>query len=315
MGQLDRVTWQRTVRVIRRQARRLRKIAGPLKKSRFSDVLIACMYYWSALHDRPLCWAADREHYDRRLFRPRKLPSRSQFCRRVDSSRFDQLLAMIHAELAGPIDPSDGGFLDGKPLVVGVASKDPDAVRGKVMGGYARGYKLHIWSNSARRIVFWSLQPLNVGEQVVGEVLIQQHPGFNAEAICMADGNYDCQRIYEALEAKGGGLLAKPRGMDLQNPEPWLRQQAQLHPKNKGGGPARGRAMQAWRNLAAMARYLYHGRINVEGTLSNLCSYAGGLGPLPSWVRRTTRVRRWVGVKISLYHARLDAMATLAKAA
>lgn len=315
MGQLDRDTWQRTVKAIRRQARRLRTRVGPLKKSRYSDTLIASMYLWCVLHDRPMCWAADPEHYDRRLFRPRTLPSRSQFGRRVDSPRFDQLLGMIHADLAGPVSPSDGGLLDGKPLVVGVASKDPDAARGKVMGGYARGYKVHIWSTLARKIVYWSLQPLNVAEQVVGEALLQHHPGFNAQALSLADGNYDCQRIYEALDAKGGALLSKPRGMDLRHPEPWFQQQANLHPKNKGGGPVRGQAMAAWRSLPELARYLYHDRIHVEGTLSNLCSYGGGLGPLPAWVRRTKRVRRWVGVKIILYHARLDALATLPEAA
>lgn len=311
MGQLDREQWQRTVKVIRRQSRRLQRLQGPLKRSRYSDALIAIMYFWSVLHDRPLCWAADPTHYDRRLCRPGPLPSRSQFGRRVDSPRFDQLLQMIHVELAGPVDPSDGGLLDGKPLVVGVASRDPDAARGKIMGGYAKGYKLHLWGTSDRRIPLWSLQPLNVGEQVVAQALIAAHPGFNSEAVSLADGNYDCQRMHEALAAKGGGLLAKPRGLNLRHPEPWLQQQAHLHPKNKGGGPVRADAVRAWRAALPTARYLYRDRVHVEGILSNLCSHAGGLSPLPAWVRRLHRVRRWVGAKITLYHARLHASRAL----
>jgi len=315
MGQLDRAVWQHAVQVIRRQARRLQKSLGPLAKSHYADALIARMYFWCVLHDRPVSWGADREHYDRRFFRPGPLPSRSQFGRRVNTPRFDRLLGMIHLDLAGPVDPAEGGLFDGKPLTVGVASKDPEAARGKVMGGWAKGYKLHIWTTFGRRILLWSLQPLNVAEPLVAEALIAAHPGFNGQAVSLGDGNFDCQRLYEAVAAKHGCLLAKPRGMDLRDPAPWLSQQAQAHPKSKGGGPVRREVMAAWRTLPEIAGYLYRDRIHVEGTLSNLCSYAGGLGPLPAWVRRTQRVRRWVGVKISLYHARLDALAALREAA
>jgi hypothetical protein len=315
MGQLDRLSWQRIRAAVKRQARKFHAKVGRLAKSQYSDVLIALMYFWCVRHDRPLCWAADPEAYQNRLLRPRKLPSRSQFCRRVDSPRFDQLLAMIHQDLAGPLDPADGGLLDGKPLVVGVASKDGDATRGRVMGGFAKGYKLHLWATMDRRIPLWSVQPLNMAEQIVAEALIARLPGFNARALTLADGNYDSQRLYEALAAKNGGLLAKPRGLDLQHPELWQAQQAALHPKNKGGGPVRAAAMAAWKALPEAAAFVYRDRIHVEGTLSNLCSFGGGLGPLPAWVRGLKRVRRWVGVKILLYHARLHALAALKRLA
>ena len=38
---------------------------------------------------------------------------------------------------------------------------------------------------------------------------------------------------------------------------------------------------------------------------------AGGLAGLPAWVRGLERVRRWVGVKIIVYNARLKARETL----
>ena len=43
----------------------------------------------------------------------------------------------------------------------------------------------------------------------------------------------------------------------------------------------------------------------VETTFGNMSSYGGGLGPLPAWVRTLRRVKRWIGVKIAPYHARL----------
>jgi hypothetical protein len=42
-----------------------------------------------------------------------------------------------------------------------------------------------------------------------------------------------------------------------------------------------------------------------DGTGAALLS-GGGLGPLPAWIRRLERTRRWVGCKIVLYHARLQ---------
>jgi len=46
----------------------------------FSNLLIVGMYLWLVWHDRPLCWACDRCRYGF-LFRPRRLPSVSRFCK------------------------------------------------------------------------------------------------------------------------------------------------------------------------------------------------------------------------------------------
>lgn len=314
MGQLDRLSWQRTAAAVKCQTRRFNRRVGRLAKSQYSDMLIAMMYFWSVLHDRPLRWAVDRDAYGR-LFRPRQLPSRSQFCRRVDSPRFQRLLMMIHQELTGALDPDDGGLLDGKPLLVGVASRDKDAARGRVMGGFGKGYKLHLWATRDRRIGLWSLMPLNIGEQPVAERLIAQMPEFSSRALTLGDGNYDSQRLYRALEARQGGLLAKPRGLDLQQPELWRLEQQTRHPKSKPDDPARIASLAIWKERPEVGVLAYRARIHVEGTLSNLCSFGGGLGGLPPWVRGLKRVRRWVGAKIILYHARLHALASLATVA
>lgn len=47
-------------------------------------------------------------------------------------------------------------------------------------------------------------------------------------------------------------------------------------------------------------------RGGIERNFSTLTCGGGGLGPLPAWVRSLARVRRWVGAKIALYHARLQ---------
>jgi hypothetical protein len=303
MSQLDQDTWKRTFSAIQRQARRLVRKRGRLKKARYSDMLAAGMYFWSVLHDRPMKWAADKDHYGR-LYRPRRLMSRSQLGRRVSSPRFQELLTMIHHDLAGGVESCGLSYLDGKPLTVGVASRDPDAKRGHVMGGFAKGYKVHICSTSDRRIPLWSVQSLNCGETLAAEALIAHMPMFSSQALVLGDGAYDSQRLYNALALKNAALLARPRGLNLTHMDAW---QKGRHPKSKESGPVRTEAMAAWKNLPGPAAWIYRQRIHVEGTLSNLCSFGGGLGPLPPWVRGLPRVRRWVGAKIILYHARFHA--------
>jgi hypothetical protein len=304
MGQLDLKTWQIICRAVKRQTRRL----GRMPKSQYSDKCIAELYLWSVFNDRPLQWALQKTSHNGKFFRPRKIPSRSQFCRRVAGARFQQLLQRIHADLAGAVEPGGISYFDGKPVTVGVASKDRQAKRGHVLGGFAKGYKLHVWAGADRRIKCWSVMGLNVGETLVAEALIDTLPGLADSALVLADTNYDSQRIYNALAAKNAGLLTKPRGMDLNDPPEWFRRR---HPKARESGPVRREALAAWRDMPGVAAWLFKERIHVEGTLSNLCSFGSGLTSLPPWVRGLARVRRWVGAKIIIYHARCDARLAL----
>ena len=307
MSQLDRDTWKLTTEAIDRQARRLNRREGRLPRMIYSDALIARLYFWSVRHDRPMGWSADSDNVGGDLFRPRQIPSRSQLERRIGSARFCRLLNMIHRDLAGALDPADGGMFDGKPLTVSPVSKDPDAKRGHITGGFAKGYKLHVWATGDRRIPLWSIMPLNVGEQLVAKALCDYLPAFNDRAMTLADGNYDSWRLYQALAEKNSALLVKPRGLDLDDPGSWQQVQKQLHPKNKTGGPAREAGLEIWKKTPELGRYVYGSRIQVEGILSNLTSFGGGLASLPAWVRTLPRVTRWVGTKIILYHARLCA--------
>jgi hypothetical protein len=285
---MDREVWPPLWAVVKREARKL----GRLPKATFSDALIVGMSLWHTASDRPMCWACNRDHY-RSWFRPRKLPSVSQFTRRIASVRCQKILQAVHEHLATSGLPATVSYLDGKPLTVGVASKDLDAKRGHVMGGFARGYKLHIWATEDRRIPVFSVQSLNVGESPVAQAMVAFMPLLPRQALVLADANYDATNLYTALAAKNGALLVKPRGF------------AQ-HPKTREqSGPIRREALTLWTQLTPVAHYVYHQRIEVEGVLSNLTCYGGGLGPLPAWTRTLTRVTRWVGCKIILYHVRL----------
>ena len=149
---MDQQQWTIVYDSIKRQARRLRRDA----KLTFGDTLILAMFVWAVAHDRPMCWACTRANYNK-YFRPRRLPSVSQFTRRMKSHRVQQVLQWVHEELADTNAPVALQFVDGKPMIVGVATRDPDAKRGKIMGGFARGYKVHPLMTAEGKIpVFFS---------------------------------------------------------------------------------------------------------------------------------------------------------------
>ncbi|HEV2292428.1 MAG TPA: hypothetical protein VGR35_01150, partial [Tepidisphaeraceae bacterium] len=52
--------------------------------------------------------------------------------------------------------------------------------------------------------------------------------------------------------------------------------------------------------------FVHKARQEIERVFGVLTCTAGGLANLPAWVRGLSRVRRWVGVKIILYNARLE---------
>ncbi len=91
---MDRSRWIIIRQAIHSEARRL----GRLPRAQFSDALIVKLLLWAVAHDRPLCWACCREHYHGPM-RPRRLPSVSQFTRRVKTDRVQQLLQRVHDRL------------------------------------------------------------------------------------------------------------------------------------------------------------------------------------------------------------------------
>lgn len=297
---LDRDTWQIVIQSVRRHARVVKE---PGRRPRYSNWLIVAMHLWAVWHDRCLSWACHRVHYNA-LFRPRgKLPSISQFTRRIKSEACQAILQCVHNDLARDGLASSLGFIDGKPLTVSPVSKDPDAARGHVSGGFARGYKLHAYINEHRRIMIWSLTPLNTDEKTVArEALVPNlpPPADPLTALLLVDSAYDGAPLYKEVDAGGSGyaLLAPVRGEQFVGPNG-------RHPKTLANmGPQRREALSVWQEHPDLAEYVMEQRNNIEGVFSVL-ALALGLHALPGFVRRLGRVRRWVGIKIILYHARL----------
>jgi len=301
---MDRELWTSILRAVQRAAARVGWNGGR-RKPVYANWLIVAMYIWSVWHDRPLSWACRRGSYHA-LFRPRTLPSISQFTRRVKSADCQRILQLVNDRFAQRGMMTEAVYIDGKPLPVSPVSKDRDAKRGKISGAFARGYKLYAAANATRRIVCWSVMGLNEDEKTVARhALLPNLPPLSRDGLVLTDSHYDSAPLHQQV--------CEPLDVRLVHP---------LRGQNRAGGknrwwklrkmPASRRALvHLWANHLPLMRFVFKARQQIERVFGVLTCTGGGLTHLPAWVRGLERVRRWVGVKIVLYNARLELAARL----
>lgn len=284
---MDECVWK-VVRAAIRSA--VRSISQSGRRRPYGDELIVKMYFWSVAHDRPLCWACDRNSYNR-VMRPRRLPSVSQFCKRLKSPHTESIIRRVHELLAGLDESIELAFIDGKALPISESSKDPDAATGRGNGRFSLGYKMHALGDSLGRIRAFRVRPMNEGEPPIAREHLVKHipPG----AVVLADGNYDGRELYTQVAEQGAFLLTPQK------------KNARTDAALDRTSPARRAAIELWRDEPELASKTYRLRGGIERIFSALSCFGGGLGPLPSWVRRLERVDRWVTAKVSLYNARV----------
>jgi hypothetical protein len=298
---MDRELWTLVLATVRRAAADVGWNGGR-RAPRYPNWLIVAMYLWSVWHDRTLSWACDRAHYGN-LFRPRALPSVSQFTRRVKSDDCRRVLQRVHDALAQRGLTIDEGYLDGKALPVSPVSKDRQATRGRVSGGFAKGYKLHAFVNEHRRVVAWAVTGLHADEKTVARHLLPHLPPMAPGAVVLKDGNYDSAPLHkDAAELVPAAALVGPlRGQNHVGAG------GRHHPVTlRQMGPGRRGLVAAWQRGPGLVRHALRARDTIDRSFGVLVCTAGGLGTaLPPWVRTLARVRRWVGAKIVMYNARL----------
>jgi hypothetical protein len=282
---MNRHIWTLVCYAIRSAERRVPRSG---RKRRFSDTLILKMLLWAIAHDRPLCWASERRHYSG-LFHPRQLPSNSQFCRRIKKPRIEQMLQAVHEYLVRRDEPAGRLFFDGKALPIGDFSRDRDAHDGFGCCKLQRGYKLHALGSQDGRIMDFRVLPLNRGEPDTARELAASIP---PQTLVLADSNYDSSLLYQAVRDRGSVLITRLKGR--------ARSAGQLRRMS----PARRSALELWDDCPELCEHVQAWRDQIERIFSALCGYGGGLSPLPAWVRRMDRVRRWVSGKVILYNAR-----------
>lgn len=272
-------------RPLYREVRRQRK-ARLSARHHFTLADVALVSLWAALHDRPRQWACDPRHWPGWARRPRRLPSGPTLSRHLRAPAVQALLARVEALWRPARDPADPLWVDGKPLPVGGSAGDREARYGRAAGGFARGYKLHAIADPTRGILAWRVLPMCADERRAAADLVA---GLTGPGVLVGDANYDAGHLYDAAAARGYHLLAPPRRVGRGHGH--RPQSPHRHAGRRLAATRRGRALLA-------------GRRGVERLFGQLVTPAGGLGPLPAWVRGLRRVTDWVWAKLTLFNVR-----------
>lgn len=272
---------------------------GPPPRGTHSDFAVLLTLLWAAGNDKPVSWACRRGNWPLWAWRvSSRLPSCSTMSRRPRTRDFQLLLVRFNDRLRSLLPGSTLKFLDGRPLVVGGFSKDRQARRGKTPGGWGRGYKLHAVVNACGAVEAWHVTPLNAGEATVARDVLVACGGCDLlrGATVLADAGYDSNALYAAVAGAGGRLVAPRR-----EPGTGLGHGGPHHPDRLA-------AIEALEGPSArgVGRPLYRLREGVEQAFGLMGNVPGGLAAgLPNHVRSLRRVRLWVMLKVTLYHAHL----------
>jgi hypothetical protein len=263
---MERELWVRLYHLVMEVGQSLRLIDVT-----YQPHVIALVFLWAALHDRPVCWACQERNWSTTTLRPASLPSPSTLSRRlrrVDTAMFMRaLIQRVRQEE----DPRLVAIIDAKPLPIGGAGKDPEARCGRGAGMWARGYKLYaVWAGRAIPETY-SVYPMNASENKVAEEMIPElaHGGY-----LLGDGEYDANPVFEAAGAAGYQLLA-PR----EDPNAGLGHVRQ--------SPYRRRCIELMRS--SFGREVFKLRGTIERHYGTLTAFGSGLSPLPAWVTKDSQ--------------------------
>jgi len=282
---MDRELWNQLSQAMFDVARGFRRCP----RQTYDTHRIVRLYLWSVLHDRPVIWATNPRSWSYST-RPQALPDQSTMSRRLRDAQTWCFLDKLARRVAGPVRPVLIKALDGKPLVVAKHSADADATRGRGVGGFAKGYKLHaIWGGGPMPLA-WSVRPLNVSEITEAQRLI---PQLSDEGYLLADANYDRNVLYDQAAAHGHQLISQ-------------RQRPAVGLGHRRHSPHRLRSIQLLEQAPSpFGRELYRRRRAIERDFAGLTGFGGGLQCLPSWVRSLPRVRLFVHAKLIINAARI----------
>ena len=252
----------------------------------YSDEDIVKTYYWSVIHDRPVCWACSRRNWPIHL-RKKKLPSPTTMSRRLRTPSVVTLLDALEQRVLAPKQPHLFWMIDGKPLPIGGCSKDRQAGYGRAASCKAKGYKIHAIVGSDGSIATWRVAPMNKDERVMAERMLRTAP---IQGYLLADSNYDSNKLHDVC-------------VDRQNLQ--LVTRRRYGPGNGTGhrqqSPGRLRSIALTENpFPSFADQLLKDRDDIERRFGQLSNWGGSLTCLPAWVRTHRRVHRWVQAKLVL---------------
>jgi hypothetical protein len=251
----------------------------------YSDEDIVRVFYWAAIHDRPVDWSCERRNWPIHC-RRNKLPDPSTMSRRLRSPSVLDVLNAVEQRVVRPRQPGLCWFIDGKPLPIGGCSSDRQAGFGRAAGCMAKGYKIHVLADPQGAIADWRLAPMNKDERVMAERMLATAP---IQGYVVADSNYDSNKLHQVCQRRDLQLIARRR---------YGAKKGTGHRRQSAG---RLRSIQLTENpFPEFAKQMLHDRDKIERLFGQCTNWGGGLTGLPAWVRTHRRVHRWVQAKLVL---------------
>ncbi len=254
----------------------------------FSNAQIVITQCWAVINDRPTKWACQRRNWP--LWAHRwPIPSESTMSRRLRTSSVGALLDQLEQRTRHRLPYHWQRSIDAKPLPIGGWSRDPDARWGQAVKTKAKGYKFFAIVDAGGAMDSWTVGPMNGSEPLVARGMIKQ---LESGGYLLGDALYDSNALYELASQRGWQLVA-PR----KKPKTGL--------GHRRHSAHRLRSIELLETGSLFGRALYRRRTSIESTFGTMGNVGCGLGPLPNWVRRLPRVRRWVQIKVIIHHVRL----------
>lgn len=260
-------------------------------RDRHPTALIVRVHLWAALFDRPISWACEPGNW-KPSTRPAALPDQSTMSRRTRRKDFMAFLERVGERLNGKAKPGPVKVVDGKPLELPNHTSDRDATWSRGVSRTSVGYKIHAICSGNPMPDAFAITTLNVCEKQMASRMISRVKGFG---YLLGDAHYDASWLFDYCNHHDHQLVcprAKP-GAGLGHHRV---------------SPHRRRAVDMLETPAGVNRFgpqLYAQRTDVEREFSGLVCFGGGLGQLPTWVRRIWRVRNWVMSKLLINAARI----------
>ena len=260
-------------------------------RDRHSTALIARVYHWACLHDRPISWACKPAHWTPAT-RPAYLPDQSTMSRRTRRADFMDFLQRVGQRLGGKTQPSLVKVVDGKALELPNHTGDRDATWSRGVSRISVGYKIHAICSGNPMPEAFAITTLSVCEKQMAARMVKRIKGFG---YLLGDAHYDASWLFDVCHEHNHQLLsprAKPGTGEA----------------HRYVSPHRRRAiamLEVPEAVNGFGRDLYDRRTDIERDFSQLTCFGAGLGPLPAWVRRIWRVRPWVMNKLLINAARI----------
>ena len=254
-----------------------------IKRAIYTDSDIVSTYMWAVINDRPVYWACKKSSWPI-YYRRRTLPNPSTMTRRLRTLQIQRLLRKTEHHLVNLFPRSVCRWIDAKPLPIGGCSKDKQSRFGRGAACIARGYKLYAVSDLQQGFVQWTIRPMNQNEAKVAADLISN---LDSGGYLVGDSAYDSNKLYDIASKRSVQLVAchrkKGKALGHRRHSPYRLRSRELLEQPFG-------------------QSLIKNRTSIERMFGNLVSFAGGLKPLPHWVRTLPRVRLWVQAKMVLFH-------------